>query len=317
MYKKIVFILLVLLGGAAFYTYQLGHRSVVVLRVGAQVCEASCFAQSLAEKLQGVDLITARRVSTLKALKQQVVEDFILKSVVIDWAQKNNLFVKEDEITQQIDKVRQQYPDDLQLQQVLAEQGLNLQKWRDKIKHRVLEKKVLTHVHQQWALKQDKLTDKTLKTYYNNNHQQFKLSKQVKLSQIIVPSASQAQHLRQELKKGRNFEQVAEQSGGVKNVGWIELGVFDIFDKAFSRPVGWISEVEQSQHGFHIFKVDGRRSARELSFEAVKPRIKAIYKAREQEKNYKKWLEARLQSVKVYKNEALIDGLQVDSVQRY
>ena len=310
MYKKVIFVLVLCAGALGVYAYRASLQPVVLLQVGPFVCTASCFAQALTDKLRGVDSLTARQDNVLQVLKHQVEQDFIVQSLVTDWAQRHALLVKDDEITQRINEVRQQYPNDLQLKEVLVERGLNFQKWRHKIKNSLLEKKVMAHIHKDIKLQH---SDEELKQYYEQHLDEFKLKAQVKLSQVILPSMGRAEHLRQEIKKGKSFQSLAPQVGGVQDVGWVERGSFDIFDQAFEHPVGWLSEVQQSQHGFHVIKLEGRRPARQLSFEAVKPRIEALYRAQAQEKNYKKWLKARLKQLKVYKNEGLIEALRVEN----
>ena len=208
-----------LASAVGLYAYRASLRPVVLLQVGSYTCSDFCFAQALTDKLQGVDFLTARQGDTLKFFKQQVTQDFIIKSVITDWAQRHAVFVKEDEITKHIDEVRQQYPNDLQLKETLAERGLNLQKWRQKIKYTLLEKKVLAYIHKNL---QPQYSDEELKTYYNQNHDRFKLKAQVKLSQILLPSMSEAQMLRQKIKKRpKAFNSLPNRQAGYKMwAGW-------------------------------------------------------------------------------------------------
>ena len=84
----------------------------------------------------------------------------------------------------------------------------------------------------------------------------------VKASHILVEDAVKANELRQQLVEGADFASLAQQfskcpSG--RNGG--DLGVFGrgmmvkpFEDAAFDTPVGAISDVVQTQFGFHIIK---------------------------------------------------------------
>lgn len=88
-----------------------------------------------------------------------------------------------------------------------------------------------------------------------------------KASHILVKSQDLARRLKQEIKQGARFEDVARKhstcpsksSGG--DLGWFGEGkmVKAFEDAAKKLGVGSISDPVQTQFGYHIIKVTGKR----------------------------------------------------------
>lgn len=90
---------------------------------------------------------------------------------------------------------------------------------------------------------------------------------EMKASHILVKDRGQAQQILQKLKAGANFAALAREfstcpsksSGG--DLGWFGEGkMVPAFESACRRlGVGSISDVVQTQFGYHIIKVTGKR----------------------------------------------------------
>ncbi|RKX93598.1 MAG: peptidylprolyl isomerase [Spirochaetes bacterium] len=86
-------------------------------------------------------------------------------------------------------------------------------------------------------------------------------------SHILIKDRSQAQDLLRRIKQGQNFESLArdfstcpsKSKGG--DLGWFGPGkMVPAFEEAVKRMgIGSVSDVVQTQFGFHIIKLTGRR----------------------------------------------------------
>ena len=100
-------------------------------------------------------------------------------------------------------------------------------------------------------------------------------------AQLVVKDVEDAKRLREELRRGAKFADVARahslsadaRLGG--DLGWFPRGVMPPeFDKvAFSLEPGQVSEVVTSEYGFHIFKLLERRPAHKKDLSQVRREV--------------------------------------------
>jgi peptidyl-prolyl cis-trans isomerase C len=116
------------------------------------------------------------------------------------------------------------------------------------------------------------------RAWYDTHRAQFEEPEAVHCLQIALRTPDEAKSTLDQLRKGAAFDQLAQKLsispdgklGG--DLGWFSRGrmpkAFD--DACFSLGNGKISGVVASPYGFHVFKLLGRRSARQRKFEDVK-----------------------------------------------
>lgn len=127
------------------------------------------------------------------------------------------------------------------------------------------------------------VSDIEIKDYYEANKEIF--DKEIKVAQIVVATRKDALELKRRLDEGADFSKLAREysidpsasNDGV--IGYIKLGDVALtgFDEAaFSlKEIGDVSDVIQTENGFHIIKLLGKRTLREPpKFEDLKDAIK-------------------------------------------
>ncbi|NWF54481.1 MAG: SurA N-terminal domain-containing protein [Syntrophaceae bacterium] len=150
-------------------------------------------------------------------------------------------------------------------------------------------------------MKQIFVSAKEIEDYYENNKEKFSQPKQVKVRHILIKAEAKdkegaakarqkAESIRGEAAKGKDFAQLAKQHSedpGTKDrggeIGLISKGMVvpEFEQAAFSMKAGDISDVIQTQFGFHILKVDEVQEASTQSLEKAKPQIEALLKNRQ------------------------------------
>jgi len=143
--------------------------------------------------------------------------------------------------------------------------------------------------------------DDTLRAYYNSHLDQYKVENRVHVEHILLKTIGKtdaemaeirkkAQDVLNQVKHGGNFEDLAKKyseddatkaKGG--DLGWIVEGqtVPAFQQAAFSLPKGSISDLVQTQYGFHIIKVLDRETAHTKSFDEVRALILPIVQDQE------------------------------------
>jgi len=142
------------------------------------------------------------------------------------------------------------------------------------------------------------LEPREVKDYYNSNLEDFKVPDQVRARHILIRVPRDASEVRRKealeaiqkaaerIQKGEAFEQVAKevsQDGSALQGG--DLGYFGRgrvvpeFEKvAFSLEKGQLSDIVQTQFGYHLIKVEDRRPAGTKLFQEVASGIEGLLK---------------------------------------
>jgi len=287
-----------------------------VLNVDGQELKASLFASQLAEKLKFLDALTAKDPGVVQSAKEDILRDFIIGVLTENWSKKNGVFIRAEELEEEILKIRKSYPDDNAFEKALADQNITFQDWREALRKSLLQKKVS-------ATLKGNLNDPTseeIKNYYSSNRETFERPEQVKLRQIVLATEADAKVIEDRLKKGASISELAEKYSitpegkrSKGDLGWIEKGVMEGFDSAFSMRVGARSPIVKSPYGYHIFEVLGKRPARTLSQIEAEPNIKRILMANREQAAYAAWLESELRKARILKDEDLIRQIRVET----
>lgn len=129
------------------------------------------------------------------------------------------------------------------------------------------------------------VTDDDLRNYYNANSAQFKEAELRQLSHILVKTPAEAQAILKELKAGKDFATLAKaksqdataQNGG--QLGWVQRGqlvpAFEQAGFAIGKK-GGLSDVVQTQFGYHIIRLEDARMRPRYDFEQVKEQIRQM-----------------------------------------
>ncbi|MBI5130611.1 MAG: peptidylprolyl isomerase [Rhodopseudomonas palustris] len=136
-------------------------------------------------------------------------------------------------------------------------------------------------------------TDEAMKKVYEDAAKQISGEQEVHARHILVETEDEAKAVAEELKKGADFAELAKKKS--KDPGASDGGDLGFFTKdqmvpefsavAFALEPGKISDPVKSQFGWHIIKVEEKRSRKPPTFEQVKPQIEQ-YVTRKAQSDY-------------------------------
>ena len=305
----LLFILSACTGGGS------GLGQKVVVDVNGRQLTARQFAEELAYRLKDQDALSAKDPKLVGVMKAKITEEFIVQTLSEAWAKENGVILKAEALEEQIKEIQKGYPDDLAFQQALAEAGTTFKAWRDRLQATLLQKLVVRTVMD----KAGPPDERDLQEYYKNNKSEFMQKESAQIRQVLVASESDAKLIEAELKRGRKMGDLAKKysispegpQGGI--VGWIEKGATDTFEPAFRMKIGARSPVFKSSFGFHIFELVGRKPARTKAFPEIKDELKRILMEKREQSLYLAWLEEQTRKARVFKDQAFIDALKVET----
>jgi peptidyl-prolyl cis-trans isomerase C len=174
-----------------------------------------------------------------------------------------------------------------------------------------------------------KVTEKDAQAYYDKNPDLFKSPEQVKARHILIQVPKEAtdeekKKLKEKaaevltkVKAGEDFAKLAAESSddpGTKSKGG-ELGLFSkgsmvpAFEQvAFSLKPGEVSELVETEFGFHVIKVDEKKEAVAEPFETIKEKVTKQVLREKQEAKVTEFVEQALKKAKVTMNPAALTG---------
>src|SRR3954447_21396215 len=136
-------------------------------------------------------------------------------------------------------------------------------------------------------------TDENMKKVYEDAAKQITGEQEVHARHILVETEDQAKKIESDLKKGADFAELAKKES--KDPGASDGGDLGFFTKdqmvpefsaaAFALEPGKISDPVKTQFGWHVIKVEEKRTRKAPDFEQVKPQIET-YVVRKAQADY-------------------------------
>lgn len=301
------------LAGCDWFKAPLSRK--VLIDVNGKQLTAVQFSQELAHRLKDQDALSAKDPKFVEIMKAKIVEEFLVQTLTEEWAKEKGVVVKSDDLEDEIKNIHRSYPEESAFQQALAEEGITFKDWKERLQNTLLQRLVSKKLMEEALVP----VESELQTYYNEHRNEFSVRETAQVRQILVATESDAKAMDSELKKGKRMSDLAKKfsispegpQGG--NVGWIEKGITDIFEPAFRMKQGQRSPIIKSSFGYHIFEVSGRKPAHIKPYNEVKAEIRRILMEKRQQSLYLSWLEEQVRKARVFKDQAFIDALKVET----
>ncbi|MFZ0035374.1 MAG: peptidylprolyl isomerase [Sedimentisphaerales bacterium] len=271
--------------------------SVAVTVDGVNINESQIDAQLKSQlKKMGAQLPPALLEQYKKQLRQQVLEKVIVEQLLDEKVKAANITVTDEEVTNQIKEIASQQQPPLSMEDFKALIEAYGQSFDD-VKSRI--RKGLTYqklMGTQWAGKIN-VTEDDAKKFYSENKSKFENPEQVKASHILIkphttdPNAdpnqaraaakAKAEDLLKQVKAGADFAELARansdcpssKQGG--DLGYFGKGqMVPAFEEAaFALKPGQVSDVVETQFGYHIIKLTDHKDPNVTPFEKAKDDI--------------------------------------------
>ncbi len=216
--------------------------------------------------------------------------------------------IKDEEIMNVVNDmlVKNKMSMDSYIKQLNAE-GNTLDNVKKEIKAQMLRMRLLRREVQSKIL----VTDEEIGNYYDRHRQDYEGKEAVRIKQLLVPvpagankatrdnAREQASQIHKRILKGESMEMLAAQyakgpaavQGG--DTGFVERGVIlpNVEKVAFAMSVGQVSDVIESEMGYHIIAMIDKRGAGRKPLRVVRDEIKAKIEEEKIATKYDEWIE--------------------------
>ena len=268
-------------------------------------------AEQLHQQQSGATLQRA-----LQELYQRTLQSLIDVELQLEQARKLNLSVSEEDVTYHVDRLKEQNQiTDEQLQQMLQSRGLTMEAYREQVRRGLLVGKVVNvEVRSRLAI-----LDSELEETYRQQRERYRIAGELTLSHILfmVPehaTPEQEAYIKdkaaaalQQLRNGGDFATLAKlhSEGPSADRGGL-LGTFRSgellpgFEEAVATlQPGEISDLVRTRVGWHIIRVEDKKTGDYKPFEAVRDAIKEELSRTRAEQKYEEWVESLRQQAHV------------------
>ncbi|MCK4259362.1 MAG: peptidylprolyl isomerase [Halanaerobiales bacterium] len=223
-----------------------------------------------------VDLKTESHTEQLDNLKRQTLEQMVWNIILEKVTYELGLEIAEEEILEQLEEIKANYPDEDTFQQVLEEVNYTVEELRYDI---ILN---LTYEKLSFRLAEDEgVSEEEMRESYEKDREFFTEPEQFRTSHILVDTEEKAKEMLAKINNGEDFAQLAKdnstcpsaENGG--DLGFFDLGsvVAEFGQATVALEIGQISDLVQSQFGWHIIKLEDKKEAVVHPYEEVKDMI--------------------------------------------
>jgi len=263
--------------------------------VVARVNGIAIYRKSVREVVQGFLTLQDSQpdAATVGELAQQALDSLIGLELLYQESQAHGVVVTDAAVDDEITHSKSGFPDAHAFETAMKAKGMT-----DADLRRETRKTMAVNRFLEGGIWKDvRISPEQIKSFYEENKEEFKHPPQIRVSQILIripekasPAArdaaqQQAAALFAQLKAGADFAQLARQHsqdpgsaslGG--DLGYIAKGDMDpaFEQRAFALAPNQLSDVVTTPYGFHIIRVTDRRDAGYTPLSEVQDRIREV-----------------------------------------
>lgn len=281
-------------------------KSIVATVNGAPIKIEEITAQLAQMKKQSPQTFEGTQgVKIESEFKAKILESLIQLELIKQAAKDLGVEVTDKQIDDYIKQLETQYGGKAGLDAAMKQSGVEMTQLRESIKNRLLVDGVTKKSQAASAT----VTDAQIKAYYDANKAMFGSKTEVDAQHILVATKDKAlaEKILDQVKSGADFAKLAKQystdpgskdSGG--NLGWAPSSQYVTeFAKATEEmKVGSVSLV-QTQFGWHIIKLLGRKPGTQKSLAEVTDQIRQILAQQAQSDNFTKYVDDLKKKAKI------------------
>ncbi|MBE0636011.1 peptidylprolyl isomerase [Candidatus Bipolaricaulota bacterium] len=151
----------------------------------------------------------------------------------------------------------------------LDQQGQNLESFKASVKEYIANQLLAMEVQHAVAGEFD-ITDEQIEAYFVENESEYSISEQIRASHILVETREEAEQIVADLANGAEFAELARElstdpgsgaNGG--DLNWFGRGamVAPFEEAAFALEVGELSDIVETDYGFHVILLTDHQAA--------------------------------------------------------
>jgi peptidyl-prolyl cis-trans isomerase C len=259
---------------------------------------------------QGIGPDSSAQGTTIpEKLYYTAVNRLVEQALILDEAKKLGIQVSDTEVNDNVTQLVTMAGGDAKLDSILAQQGVTRADVEKDMRNNLVLKGYLEHVKKEIPA----VTDTAVQAYYNQHPDMFGPKPEAHARHILIrvspedPDMQKAEALKRaqdalaRAKKGEPFDKIAhevsqDEGSAVKggDLGWFARGqMVAPFDSvAFALRPGQLSDVIQTQFGYHVIKLEESRMGAGQPYDQIKEQIRQFLAQQETQQYFRKELDS-------------------------
>lgn len=238
---------------------------------------------------------------------RSVLDQLIAFRLLVQESATRNIAVPEADLDARLTEIRSQFQSDDAFQQALGQRKLTLDGLRTSVRHGMQVDRMLDA-----EAAGAPVTPQQVEEFYTSHPSEFAQGERVRASHILIrvpqnadagarePARAKAAGILKDVKGGQDFAALARehsedpgtaQAGG--DLGYFErgqmVGAFE--EAAFALAPAQMSDLVETQYGFHIIKVDDKQPARTIPLAEVREQVEQFLQGRNREERMETFVE--------------------------
>jgi len=225
----------------------------------------------------------------MEQIRNSILDNLINEELLVQESKNHGIKVEPSEVEAAFADIQKRFNDADALEKALAESNMTADELKTKIKRGIAAKKLIDSQ----VINTIVVSEAENRAFYDAHPEYFKQAEQVKASHILVKCDSSAEasvkdeakkkikDIQKKLKDGELFSELAKQFSDCpsKKQGG-DLGFFErdkmvkpFADAAFALQTDEISDIVETDFGFHLIRVTDKKAASTEGYETVKEKI--------------------------------------------
>jgi parvulin-like peptidyl-prolyl isomerase len=275
----------------------------MVARVNGEVINMGMLKQQLNAMMQQyAQQIPPDQLSKLQPmLQQQAVASLINQKLLLEEAEKEGITPSQADIDAEMEKIVAQFPSRDQFDAQMAKAGVT----EDDLRRDLDRNLKIRELIDKQIPEGDEVTEVDVKTYYDENAEQFEQPEQVEASHILIKfdqadtdeqkaeKRAKLEGIKKQIDEGADFAELAKANsddvgsaakGG--DLGYFGRGVMiPAFEQvAFTLGTDEVSDIVETKFGYHLIKVTGHKAPGLVPLEEVEDQLALFLENQAKEK---------------------------------